>query len=110
MQHPFFRSPHTDYFFLPPDAFGNQSSFQHLAFLGPCMDGNMGVWMPPSLWRLAVKYSCLQKVGELADIFPDLVLFSSSGDVWSPNTQLAEDGQFWGTSKDWRLCIWTAQR
>lgn len=40
--------------------------------------------MPPSLWQLRVKSSCLQSVGELVDILPDSVLGPSSGDAWPP--------------------------
>lgn len=76
----FFIGFYTDY--LLPD--GNLSFLQHLFFLGPCQDGNMGFWLPPSLWRLRVKSSCLQNVGELVDIFPDPVLGPSSGDAWPP--------------------------
>ena len=74
----FFIGLYTDY--LLPDA--NLSFLQHLFFLGPCLDGNMGFWLPPSLWRLRVKSSCLQNVGELVDIFPDPVLGLSSGEAW----------------------------
>ncbi|XP_007948657.1 toll-like receptor 12 [Orycteropus afer afer] len=76
----------TDFLYLPPDALGNLSSLHHLAFIGPCLDGSLGVRLPPSLRWLGVTYSCLQNVGVLADIFPDLVLGSSSGDAWSLDT------------------------
>ncbi|XP_058408044.1 toll-like receptor 12 [Diceros bicornis minor] len=79
----FFIGLRTNHLFLPPDAFGNLSSLQHLAFLGPCLDGNLGVRLPPGLQRLDVKNSCLQNVGKLANIFPDLVLGSSSGEAWT---------------------------
>lgn len=72
--------------FLPPDAFGNLSSLQYLAFSGVCLDGNSGVRLPPNLRRLSVTLSCLEDVGQLADIFPDLVLGSSSGDAWTLET------------------------
>lgn len=42
----------------------------------------MGVQFSPGLRRLSVKYSCLQNVGELADIFPDPVHGPSFGDAW----------------------------
>lgn len=74
----FFIGLYTDY--LLPD--GNLSFLQHFFLLGPCLDGNMGFWLPPSLWWLRVKSSCLQNVGELVDIFPDPVLGPSSGDTW----------------------------
>lgn len=76
----FFIGLYTDY--LLPD--GTLSFLQHLFFLGPCLDGNMGFWLPPSLWRLRVKSNCLQNVGELVDIFPDPVLGPSSGEAWPP--------------------------
>lgn len=66
----FFIGLNTDY--LLPD--GNLSFLQHLSLLGPCLDGNMGFWLPPSPWWLRVKSSCLQNVGELVDIFPGPVL------------------------------------
>ena len=44
----------------------------------------MGFWLPPSLWQLRVKSSCLQSVGKLVDILPDLVLGPSFGDAWPP--------------------------
>ncbi|XP_006886635.1 PREDICTED: toll-like receptor 12-like [Elephantulus edwardii] len=76
----FFDYPQSQPFlYLPPDAFDNLSSLQYLLFLGPCLNRSLGVRLPPSLRLLAVKYSCLQNVGILADIFPDLVLNSSSG-------------------------------
>nr|WKA14348.1 toll-like receptor 12 [Equus quagga cuninghamei] len=81
LQQLFFISRQKDYLFLPPEAFSNLSSLQYLAFLGPCLDGNLGVRLPPSLQRLAIKFSCLQNVGKLADIFPDLVFGPSSGDA-----------------------------
>ncbi|KAM9688307.1 toll-like receptor 12 [Trichechus inunguis] len=81
-----FINSHMDFLYLPPDAFGNLSSLQRLTFLGPCLYGSLGVRLPPSLQQLAVTYSCLQNVGVLADIFPDLVLGSSSGDAWSLDT------------------------
>ncbi|XP_004705362.1 toll-like receptor 12 [Echinops telfairi] len=71
---------------LAPEAFSNLSSLQHLAFWGLCLDRNLGVRLPPSLQRLAVRYSCLQNVGMLTDIFPDLVLNSSSGEGWALDT------------------------
>ncbi|XP_045715276.1 toll-like receptor 12 [Phyllostomus hastatus] len=70
-------------FFLPPDAFGNLSSLQHLHFQYPCLDRNLSVRLPPTLRRLGISRSCLQDVGKLADIFPDLVLGHSSGDAWT---------------------------
>lgn len=51
----------------------NWSSLWYLVSSSPCLDGNLDVWLPLSLWWLAIKYSCLQNVGGLADIFPDLV-------------------------------------
>ncbi|KAM7099798.1 LOW QUALITY PROTEIN: toll-like receptor 12 [Molossus nigricans] len=63
-------------------AFGSLSSLQDLSFWGFCLDGNSGVRLPPSLWRLTINFSCLQNVGKLADIFPDLVLGPFSGDAW----------------------------
>ncbi|XP_003415338.1 toll-like receptor 12 [Loxodonta africana] len=81
-----FLGRHTDFLYLPPDAFGNLSSLQYLTFSGPCLDGSLGVRLPPGLQLLAVTHSCLQNVGVLADIFPDLVLASSSGDAWALDT------------------------
>ncbi|XP_036302090.1 toll-like receptor 12 [Pipistrellus kuhlii] len=68
--------------FLPPDALGNLSSLQDVAFSGVCLNGSSGVRLPPNLRRLAVTLSCLENVGQLADIFPDLVR-GSSGDAWT---------------------------
>ncbi|XP_037673733.1 toll-like receptor 12 [Choloepus didactylus] len=69
--------------YLPSDAFGNLSSLQRLAFRGPCLEGSVGVRLPPSLRWLSVQQSCLQNVSTLANIFPDLVLGASSGDGWT---------------------------
>ncbi|XP_075384249.1 toll-like receptor 12 [Tenrec ecaudatus] len=71
---------------LPPDAFNHLSSLQHLAFSGLCLHGNLGVRLPPSVQRLSVTSSCLQNVDMLTDIFPDLVLNSSSGEGWTLDT------------------------
>lgn len=68
--------------FLSADAFGSLNSLQYLSFWGFCLDGNSGVWLPPSLRKLTINFSCLQNVGKLANIFPDLVLGPSSGDAW----------------------------
>ncbi|XP_016075250.1 PREDICTED: toll-like receptor 12 [Miniopterus natalensis] len=73
----------SDDLFLPPDAFGSLTSLQYLAFWGICLDGNSGVRLPPSLRLLRINWSCLQNVGKLADIFPDLVLGPSSGNAWT---------------------------
>ncbi|XP_004449803.2 toll-like receptor 12 [Dasypus novemcinctus] len=72
-----------NYLYLHSDAFANLSSLQHLDFLVPCLEGSVGVRLPPSLRRLSVKDSCIQNVGVLADIFPDLALGNSSGDGWT---------------------------
>ncbi|XP_037356956.1 toll-like receptor 12 [Talpa occidentalis] len=68
---------------LPRDAFSNLSSLQHLAFFGLCLDGNLGVRLPPNLRQLTIKFTDLWNMGLLAHIFPDLVLGSSSGDAWT---------------------------
>lgn len=65
--------------FLPPDAFGDLVSLQRLHISGPCLD----ILLPPSLQWLTVKFSCLQDVGELAGVFPDLVQGSSSKASWT---------------------------
>lgn len=78
----FIQAPLKD-LFLPPDALGNLSSLRSLAFSGLCLDGNSGVRLPPNLRRLSLTLSCLENVGQLADIFPDLVLGSASGDAWT---------------------------
>ncbi|XP_008155195.2 toll-like receptor 12 [Eptesicus fuscus] len=78
----FIRLPVKD-LFLPPDALGNLSSLQSLAFSGFCLNGSSDVRLPPNLRRLSITLSCLENVGQLADIFPDLVLGSSSGDAWT---------------------------
>ncbi|XP_062961803.1 toll-like receptor 12 [Cynocephalus volans] len=82
----FITRPKGGLLFIPSDAFDDLRSLQHLAFLGPCLDRNLSVRLPPSVRQLAVKYSCLQNVGVLADIFPDLVRGPSSGDVWTLDT------------------------
>lgn len=69
--------------FLPPDAFGDLISLQSLHISGPCLDKKAGVQLPRSLQRLAVTFSCLQDVGELAGMFPDLVQGPSSRDPWT---------------------------
>ncbi|KAM6174090.1 toll-like receptor 12 [Erethizon dorsatum] len=79
----FMSSPKNEYLFLPSGAFSDLRSLQKLQFLGPCLDRNLSVQLPSSLQQLAIKYSCLQDVGELADIFPDLVHDPSSGDAWT---------------------------
>lgn len=81
-----FHTPSSEGPFLLPDSFGNLSSLQYLAFLGFCLDGNSGVPLPPSLQRLSITFSCLEDVGQLADLFPDLVVGSSSGDAWTLET------------------------
>lgn len=68
--------------FLSADASGSPSSLQYLSFWGFGLDGNSGVRLPPSLRRLTINDGCLQEVGKLAGIFPDLVLGPSSGDAW----------------------------
>ena len=105
----FFIGLYTDY--LLPD--GNLSFLQHLSLLGPCLDGNMGFWLPPSPWWLRVKSSCLQNVGELVDIFPGPVLGPPRGylaprDVRAVIEMSAEDGQSWPSrGPGWGLCVWT---
>lgn len=48
--HHLFHSSHHGRIHLPSaDAFGDLRSLQDLAFLGPFLDGNLGVWLPPSL-------------------------------------------------------------
>uniref|UniRef100_A0A8C0W7M9 TIR domain-containing protein n=1 Tax=Castor canadensis TaxID=51338 RepID=A0A8C0W7M9_CASCN len=79
----FISLPSKDHIFLAPDVFGDLRSLQQLNFLGPCLDGNLGVQLPPSLRYLTVGHSCLQDVGELAHIFPDLVNGNSSEDAWT---------------------------
>ncbi|XP_027255149.1 toll-like receptor 12 [Cricetulus griseus] len=69
--------------FIPPDAFGDLISLQRLHISGPCLDKKTGIQLPRSLQRLDVVFSCLQDVGELAGMFPDLVQGSSSRDPWS---------------------------
>ncbi|XP_051027728.1 toll-like receptor 12 [Acomys russatus] len=68
---------------LPPDAFGDLISLQRLHISGYCLDKKAGVQLPPSLQWLSVKFSCLQDVGELAGMFPDLVQNSSSRTPWA---------------------------
>ncbi|XP_008827465.1 toll-like receptor 12 [Nannospalax galili] len=68
---------------IHPDAFDDLISLQKLSFYGFCMDKRAGIRLPPNLRHLAVKNSCLQDVGELAGMFPDLVHGSSSGDTWT---------------------------
>ncbi|KAM6216985.1 toll-like receptor 12 [Rhynchocyon petersi] len=82
----FFINQPKAFLYVPPDAFGNLSSLECLAFLGLCLDGSVGIRLPPKLRILSVKYSCLQNAGVLADIFPDLVLGFSSGDAWFLDT------------------------
>uniref|UniRef100_A0A8D2CK41 TIR domain-containing protein n=1 Tax=Sciurus vulgaris TaxID=55149 RepID=A0A8D2CK41_SCIVU len=77
----FLASPSKSYLFLHPNAFDDLRSLQRLNFLGPCLDRNSSVQLPTSLRWLAVKYSCLQDVGELDDIFPDLAHSAFSGDA-----------------------------
>uniref|UniRef100_A0A8C9AAE0 TIR domain-containing protein n=1 Tax=Prolemur simus TaxID=1328070 RepID=A0A8C9AAE0_PROSS len=79
----FISRPMGGFILLPHDVFVDLRSLQHLAFLGPCLDGNLGVRLPPSLQQLSVKLSCLQDIGVLADIFPDLVRGPSSGNAWT---------------------------
>ncbi|XP_034359846.1 toll-like receptor 12 [Arvicanthis niloticus] len=69
--------------FLPPDAFGDLISLQRLHISGPCLDKKASVSLPPSLQWLTVQFSCLQDVGELAGMFPDLVQGSSSRASWT---------------------------
>ncbi|EHB04579.1 Toll-like receptor 12 [Heterocephalus glaber] len=98
--------PRKDYYlYLPSDAFNDLRSLQQLQFLGPCLDRNSSVRLPPSLQQLAVKHSCLQDMGELADIFPDLVHHPHSGNAWTLNMldlsmnkklKMARPGALWG--------------
>nr|XP_002720710.1 toll-like receptor 12 isoform X1 [Oryctolagus cuniculus] len=69
--------------FLPPDAFSGLSALQHLRFSGPCLDESLGVRLPPALRQLSVTHGCLQDMGTLANIFPDLVQGASSKDAWT---------------------------
>ncbi|XP_006862425.1 PREDICTED: toll-like receptor 12-like [Chrysochloris asiatica] len=73
----------TDFLYLPPEAFGNLSSLQSLTFSSICLNGSLGVQLPPSLQQLVVHNNCFRNVGMLTDIFPDLVLGSSSEDAQS---------------------------
>ncbi|XP_052033385.1 toll-like receptor 12 [Apodemus sylvaticus] len=68
---------------LPPDAFSDLISLQSLHICGPCLDKKAGVHLPPSLQWLSITLSCLQDMGELAGMFPDLVQGSSSGVSWT---------------------------
>ncbi|KAM5248646.1 LOW QUALITY PROTEIN: toll-like receptor 12 [Ctenodactylus gundi] len=78
----FIAFPAKEYLFLPSDDFSYLRALQQLDFLGPCLARNSSV-LPPNLQRLSVTQSCLQDVGELADIFPDLVQDLSSGFAWT---------------------------
>ncbi|MBZ3889926.1 Toll-like receptor 12 [Sciurus carolinensis] len=77
----FLASPSKSYLFLHPNAFDDLRSLQRLNFLGPCLDRNSSVQLPTSLRWLVVKYGCLQDMGELDDIFPDLAHSAFSGDA-----------------------------
>ncbi|XP_015340787.1 toll-like receptor 12 isoform X2 [Marmota marmota marmota] len=70
-----------NYLFLHPNALDDLRSLQKLNFLGPCLDRNSSIQLPTSLRQLVVRYSCLQDVGELDDIFPDLAHSPFSGDA-----------------------------
>ncbi|KAM4805524.1 toll-like receptor 12 [Urocitellus parryii] len=70
-----------NYLFLHPNALDDLRSLQKLNFLGPCLDRNSSIQLPTSLRQLAVRFSCLQDVGELDDIFPDLAHTPFSGDA-----------------------------
>ncbi|XP_058534541.1 toll-like receptor 12 isoform X1 [Ochotona princeps] len=70
-------------FFLPSDAFSDLRTLQKLSFSGLCLAKNMSVQLPPKLRQLSVTLSCLQDVGELAYIFPDLIRGASSGNAWT---------------------------
>nr|AMN88583.1 TLR12 [Tupaia chinensis] len=85
LQHLAFLAPPLQerYLLLPSDAFGDLRVLRQLSFLGPCLDKNSSVQLPPSLRQLSVKYSCLQDVRTLADVFPDLVRGLSPGQPWS---------------------------
>lgn len=87
----------------------NWSSLWCLVSSSPCLDGNLDVWLPLSLWWLATKYSCLQNVGGLADIFPDLVF-----GPWTCWTCHSTTGWRWPVlgpfrASSWELCVWTTQ-
>ncbi|XP_005079681.1 toll-like receptor 12 [Mesocricetus auratus] len=79
LDHPFGKKS----LFIPPDAFGDLVSLQRLHISGPCLDKKAGIQLPRSLQRLAVMFNCLQDVGELAGMFPDLVQGSSRRDPWT---------------------------
>lgn len=79
----FFDSPLRRSLFLPPDAFSDLISLQRLHISGPCLDKKAGIRLPPGLQWLGVTLSCIQDVGELAGMFPDLVQGSSSRVSWT---------------------------
>lgn len=79
----FIDSPCRKSLFLPPDAFSDLISLQRLHISGPCLDKKAGIRLPPSLQWLGVTHSCIQDVGELAGMFPDLVQGSSSRVSWT---------------------------
>ncbi|CAH6790896.1 toll-like receptor 12 [Phodopus roborovskii] len=80
LDHPFGKQS----LFIPPDAFGDLISLQRLHISGPCLDKKAGIQLPHSLQWLAVVFSCLQDVGQLAGMFPDLAQGSSSSrDPWA---------------------------
>lgn len=79
VDHPLKKKP----LFLPPEAFADLISLQRLSISGPCLDKKAGIRLPRSLQWLAINNGCLQDVGELAGMFPDLVQGSSSRDPWT---------------------------
>lgn len=62
---------------------GDLISLQRLHLLGYCLDRKVGIQLPPSLQWLSVRFSCLQDVGELAGMFPDLEQSASSRAPWT---------------------------
>ncbi|XP_021055183.1 toll-like receptor 12 [Mus pahari] len=79
----FFTFPLGKPLFLPPDAFSDLISLQRLHISGPCLDKKAGIHLPPSVQWLGVTLSCIQDMGELAGMFPDLVQGSSSRVSWT---------------------------